>query len=70
MVTDHEHVLQRKVRTEIMLRTSTRYDLKKKKINRKNGRRSIYCGYQQNPGFPKRRETRSAEEQEGARTRD
>jgi hypothetical protein len=32
-VTDHEHILQRKVRTEIMLRTSSRFDFKKNKKN-------------------------------------
>ncbi len=68
MVTDHEHILQRKVRTEIMLRTSSRFDLKKNP-EKKKGHRLIDSGYQQNPGFPKRRDTRSAEKSRRVRGR-
>jgi hypothetical protein len=59
-----------------MLRTSSRFDLRKKKKKKKNHRnwpqidRSIYCGNQQNRVFQKG-ETREAQksEQEAARTR-
>ncbi len=53
VTTDHEHILQRKVRTEIMLRTSSRFDFPKKKNPQKKWPqidRLIYCGYQQKPG--------------------
>jgi hypothetical protein len=53
-----------------MLRTSSRFDLKKKKKkSTENGHRSIYCGYQQNRAFQKG-ETREAQKrQEAARRR-